>query len=377
MRLTSRKVVFIIIYTVLFCTYIFPTGIIEEGNYTISKFIFAFVVGSLYFLSILSSNQVNKYELFFNLTIVIIAVITRNVNYLLFITLSYLEKIIKFKREIIDNLNRSNILYICLFFTIVYSLCFTGSDDSRGRLAFTAIKEINQSGLAIFCLGCMLLTKNRVVGIFTLLFGCLTFSRSYFLALLCLIVLRNFGKGKKSFKKVISFLTYTKITFVSSILLIFLGIFYINQYKLGNIVLSSNTTNRLVSFLDYSNFFRFQAIIILIMILRDNFFDVLFGMSNDFYLEIGSKMSSGMGLPFRGTPPHNLFFSHLKIYGIFSIIETIYISRILSKIVNYRNFGIYIGIVLYSIFLGAGLYTYWLYLTVFTMIYYEESFNFN
>ena len=85
MRLTSRKVVFIIIYTVLFCTYIFPTGIIEEGNYTISKFIFAFVVGSLYFLSILSSNQVNKYELFFNLTIVIIAVITRNVNYLLFI----------------------------------------------------------------------------------------------------------------------------------------------------------------------------------------------------------------------------------------------------------------------------------------------------
>ena len=45
-----------------------------------------------------------------------------------------------------------------------------------------------------------------------------------------------------------------------------------------------------------------------------------------------------------------------------------YTSSILKKITNSNNFGIYIGIALYSILLGAGFYSYWLYLSVFVLI---------
>ena len=45
----------------------------------------------------------------------------------------------------------------------------------------------------------------------------------------------------------------------------------------------------------------------------------------------------------------------------------LYVSSIIKKIVNKKNFGIYLAIAFYSIFLGAGLYSYWLYLSVFAL----------
>ncbi len=375
MKLTQKKIILIVIYTVLFCTYIFPSGIINEGNYTIPKLIFVMVITIFYFLDIIITQKINKSELVFVFIIIIVTIYTKNINYTLFITLCYLEKIIKYKDEIKYNLKHTNVLYLCLCFTLFYTVCFIGSNDSRGRLAFTAIKEINQSGLAIFCLGCMLLSKNKKVGYFTLVFGCLTFSRSYYLAWICLILYNFIKKHFKIKEKLIKKLNYTNITIVSSILLIILGVFYINQFKIGNITISSNNSMRLIEFLDYSNFFRFQATIILLMIFINYPKDLLVGISNEKYLKLGHKISNRMRLPFRGTPPHNLFFSHLKIYGVFSFIEVFYVSKILKKVVSTNNFGIYIGLVLYSIFLGAGLYSYWLYLSIFSLLFYEDYCN--
>ena len=377
MRLTLQKNIALAVYIVSFCTFIFPTGLIAEGNYTIPKMIFVGTIGILYLLMKISSKKISRFEAVFICLITALTIITRNINYLLFITLCYLEEIAKYKKDIVDCLNNSKVLYICLAFTILYTFCFIGSNDSRGRYAFTAIKEINQSGLAIFCLGIMLLNKNKKVGYFTLVFGCLTFSRSYYLALLCLIIY-NFGKKYFSIKeKTIKLFNYINLTLVSSILLILLGFFYINQYKSGNIILGGNNSTRLVNFLDYSNFFRFQATIVLLRIFLSYPKDVIFGISNEKYVELGHKISSKMKLPFRDTPPHNLFFSHLKIYGLFTFIEVYYVSRILKNIVSVRNAGIYIGIVLYSIFLGAGLYSYWLYLSLFCLVYYDDYCNNN
>lgn len=363
-----------IIYIVLFCTYIFPTGIFFKENYAAPKLIFMISVFFMYIMEIISKGKIGKKELLFNISAVILTFFSQNINFMLFIILPYMNRMLKKKEKIIEITKNTNMLYICLAFTFLYSLYFRGSQDSRGRLAFTAIKEINQSGLAIFCLGCLLMSKNKFMGKLTLLFGCLTFSRSYFLAIICLILNKMLKFIKKdSFNFLISKTTYLTLTIVSSIVLILLGNFYIIQYKAGNIVSEANMTSRLLNFLDYSNFFRFQAIIVLLKCFQNYPSTILLGMSNEDYLELGRNISKKMDLPFRGTPPHNLFFSHLKIYGFMSIIETCYVSLILKKIVNRNNYGIYLAIVLYSIFLGAGLYSYWLYLTIFSLLVYDKG----
>lgn len=347
---------------VLFCIYIFPTGIIDS-NFPFSKFIFILSICGLYILTI---DKINLREFMFLVLIIVFTLITKNVNYLLFITISFMDKMLKYKDIIKEYLLKSKILYICLLFTIIYSILFFGTG---GRYAFTAIKEINQSGLSIFCLAMLLLKKNKKVGIFTLLFGLLTISRSYYLAVLVYILSKT-KICKKLIKKekVIKFWSYTKITIISSLGLIFLGIFYIQQYKMGNIFWGDNVSNRLYTFLDYSNFFRFVAIINLVLLFKYIPHKLLFGITDEEFIKFGSMVSNELGIPYKYIVPHNLFYSHLKIYGIFSIFEILYVSNILKKIVNDNNFYIYISIVFYSIILGAGLYSYWLYLTIFVLI---------
>lgn len=367
MKKKINSVMDLVVYTVLFCTYILPVGIIDEGNYTLPKIIFVLMIGFIYVSMIVSTGRINKKELIFDIIIVLATVYTKNVNYLTFFTICFLEKIVQYKDDIIDILKKRNILYICLAFTILYSFLYQGTNDTRGRLAFAAIKEINQSGLSIFCLGIMLLIKNKKIAIFTLVFGCLTFSRSYYLAIICYVIFLYFSKIK-IIHLIVKKMNYWNVTLISSASMVILGWIFIHQYNLGNITNEVNLSNRLYNFLDYSNFFRFQAIIFLWKCLVENPLNLFLGISDTEYLNLGHQFAKEMKLPFRGTPPHNLFYSHLKIYGIFSIIETLCISNILKKIVDNKNFGIYLGIVLYSIFLGAGLYSYWLYLSVFSLI---------
>lgn len=372
MRLTQKLIVKLVIFTVLFCTYILPTGIMTEGDYTLPKIIFVLIIGILYLLSIINTKKISKRELLFDIIIIGITIYTKNINYIMFITICFLDKFMKYKDDINEYFNKSKILYICLIFTLIYSVIFSFSDDSRGRYAFAAIKEINQSGLSIFCLGILLLQKNKKVGIFTLIFGCLTFSRSYYLAILSFLIFTFFRK-RKIINKITRFLNYWNITVISSVVLILLGVFYINAYRAGKIYLGDYVSNRLYTFLDYSNFFRFQSVIILLQCFQKYPLKILFGMTDVEFIDFGYEISREMNLPYRGTPPHNLFFSHLKIYGVFAIVEIIYVSKILKRIINNENFGIYLAIALYSIFLGAGLYSYWLYLSVFVLIYFKNA----
>ena len=131
--------------------------------------------------------------------------------------------------------------------------------------------------------------------------------------------------------------------------------------------------NRLTEFLDYSNFFRFVAVTNTLLIFRHFPGKLLFGMTDFEYIHYGKIVAVRQAIPYKSTVPHNLFFSHLKIYGLFAIFEIYYVSKKIQKIVNKDNFFIYLAIVAYSVILGAGLYSYWLFLSIFMFVSHEVS----
>lgn len=370
-KLSYEDMMKIVVLVVLSCTYIIPTGLIES-KYQISKILFVIPILLMYVYT-LTLKKMSKKEIVFILIIAGLILYSRNVKYIIFMTILFLDRTIEHKEYIKKYLKESKILYVCLVGTVIYSIMFFGTN---GRYAFTAIKEINQSGLAIFCLGVMLMIKNKKIGIATLIFGLLTVSRSYFLAVIIYAISKiNFVKKYCIKDKIVKLCNYINLTIISSVGLILLGIFFIYQYRIGNIFWGDDISNRLYTLLDYSNFFRFSLLILLVRILIKKPKMILTGMTTNEYKNIGKSIAGQMEIPYKYTEPHNLFFSHLKMYGIFSIVETVYIHFILKKIVNKENFLLYIAIFLYSIILGAGLYSYWLYLTFFVLVLNENNYE--
>ena len=125
--------------------------------------------------------------------------------------------------------------------------------------------------------------------------------------------------------------------------------------------------------MDYSNLFRFTTNLIVLLILFNNPLKIFSGLTDQEYINFGRNVYETIGIPYNYLEPHNLFFSHLRMYGIFAILEIIYISNLVKKVINNNNFIIYLAIVAYSVILGAGLYSYWLYLSVFVFLFFEEG----
>lgn len=367
LKLTPEKMMKIVVWVVLACTYIVPSGLIET-KYSIAKILF---VIPMIFLYMLTLKKVSKREIVFMVILIGLTLFNQNPKYIIFLPIIFLDKIVEHKEHIKNYLKESNILYICLGATLIYSIIFFGT---KGRYAFTAIGEINQSGLAIFCLGVMLMSKNKKVGIATLAFGLLTISRSYYLAL-AVYIISKIRFVKKIFIKdwLIKLGNYFNLTIISSVALIGLGIFYYYQFQAGNIFWGDEVSNRLYNLLDYSNFYRFFTLLVLVIMFFKHPKMLITGITDTQYAIVGRKIYWSINVPWKHLEPHNLFFSHLRLYGIFSIVETVYTYFILNKVVNKENFLLYIAIFLYSIILGAGLYSYWLYLTLFVLVLNEES----
>lgn len=357
----------IVIYIVLFVAYVFPTGFISTSFIVTDKAIFTIGIIVVYILKIMSKKKIRKDDLLFICIIVAFCIIGKSFKYFMFLTILLLEDIIKDKDEIAIIINKSIMPYICLLFTFLYSILNFGKG---GRYAYTAIMEINQSGLSIFCLALIIMHKNKKIGWFTLIFGLLTVSRSYYLATLLFIISKT--KLAKlivfKFKNWIKYFNYSTITIISSFLLIGIGHLYLYKYNIGEIFWGDNISNRLINIFDYSNLYRFIANLAVIIIFIKSPIKLFTGLTKEEYINFGNLIYSNFNVPYKYTNPHNLFFSHLKLYGIFSVIEIIYVSKILKKIVNENNFFVYLAIVLYSIILGAGLYSYWLYLSVIAIL---------
>ena len=363
-KFDAKKIIIFLVYVTLFCVYIFPTGIVDT-NAVISKTIFLAASSVLY---IVYFKKISAFDWIFLLLILLLTIYTKKFNFLTFFALPACKFVVMEKESVEKALLKSNILYICLAFTILYTIIFFGTD---GKYAFSAIKEINQSGLAIYCLGLMLMKKNKKFGIFTLLLGMLTFSRSYLLA----IVIYIFCKLKlvKSLLQRIKVnkISYLFLTVLNTVIFVGLAFLYIKIYKTGDIGMNDKLYKFINPF-DYSNLFRFTAILYTILIVIHNPKYLLFGMDEIQYNSLCQNYAINYSVPFRPTDPHNLLFSHVKMYGFVGIIETIYVSYILKKIVTSENFHIFLSITLYSLILGAGLYSYWLYLSIFALIMHSD-----
>ena len=363
MKNREQIILKILIVAVFVGSYIVPH--IEIFNYSLPKII---LIGTSLLSYILFYKRLTKKDFLFLAIITVFVIVFKRFSYFVFLYLPIADKMFEYRNEVVDYIKKSKFIYLCLIAVAFYSIYYFGED---GRFAFSSMHEINQSGLAIFLLGIILYNKNKKIGIGTLVFGLLTFSRSYYLGLALLIIGYKF-KNKIS-GNIIKKANYFIITVVTTILLFVIGIFYIQQFKLGNISLSENNISRVFNLIDYSNFFRFSANVILFYVIKKHPSILIGGIDNQQYLLYAHSQAGSMGVSYVGNIPHNLFLSHLKMYGIISILETIYLSKILKKIVNKENFFIYISIIFYSIFLGSGLFNYWLFLSIFVMLMYNTG----
>lgn len=371
--LDDKRLLYVIVFAVMFVVYIFPVGLINKYfniSIPLDKLIFFIIIISIFIIYKISIRSISKSEIIFIILTILFTILTKEIKCLIFLTLLLLDELIKHKNKIIDIFKESKILYICVAFTIFYTVLYKILGMVRSdRYAFSAIAEINQSGLAIFCLSILLMIKNKKIGYGFMIFGLLTVSRSYFLAVI-LFVISQLPIIKKMLTniKIIKNCNYIVLTVVTSIVLILIAYFYIYENSIGNVYWGDNVENRLINILDYSNLFRFVTNLVLVMIFYEKPVKLLGGLKDIEYVNYGKTCFERLGIPYKNIYPHNLFFSHLKIYGIYSFIETWYINKILKKIVTKNNFIIFFSIFLYSILLGAGLYSYWIFLTCFVLM---------
>ncbi len=267
--------------------------------------------------------------------------------------------------------------YIALAFVGVYSVLYglrtISSNDFQ--LARTAIFEVNQSGLAILCLGLIIKAKHNLPGNIILCFGMLGLSRNYILALILLLIInRRFilEKLEKGYRK--GLLKFTTIIFLSTFAVICIGLLYIYWWNMGEITFKTGTS-RISNLKDYSNFYRFSTNITFVNMIRQNPIHLLIGYSDlEEYREGLVQSASALHIYTSGHTPHNFMLSYFRLYGISTIILVFYISKTLNHVISKYNVGIYLSICLYPIFMSAGFNTWWLYLTVFVLLVYNQNY---
>lgn len=367
----------ILTYIILVLVFIFPSALVFGTWNAIYNHIFSVLVAFLY----ASNGKIEKRTLIFWGLTVIIAVYTRRYGFIDMIIIPILGDFVKNKAEVKKLILKSNTPYICIFFTIVYSILYTrlgigsrGESGISGGLVYTGIGEVNLAGISLFGLALICYRKNRIIGYFVFLLGLLTTSRSYILAIFCVVIF-NFYYVKYLVNKIIGKMTYLNLTVISSFCLFALGIVFISLYQSGDILAynANQGIYRLFHLYDYSNYYRFLAIYLIVMIMFNNPKTLFLGFSNEEFSVYGKQITSDLLTDFGvGIGTHNLFFSHLKMYGLATFLEIFYVSKILKKVTNQNNFGIFIALFLYSIILGTGLSSFWLYFSAVILILYEE-----
>jgi hypothetical protein len=273
------------------------------------------------------------------------------------------------KEVVIETINESCVPYVCLVFSVIYSIIYKmlgiggrGEKGIAGGVLCTAIGEVNLSGLSVFALGLVLRKKNKILGDIVLLSGVLTISRSYFLAVLCFVAFEQKAL-KNTIGRVLSRISYLQLTVFSSIVLFFVGWIYVYLFQNNKIMAYNENAGltRLLNFNDYSNYFRFLAIFLIVYIIKLHPIYILKGFSNEKYLQLGRMITDDLHVDFGvGIGTHNLFYSHLKMYGLFVFLEIMCVSKYLKRIVNENNIGMFIAFYLYTIILGSGLSGIWL-----------------
>lgn len=373
----TKQNVRILTYLILGMIFIFPCALVFGTWNAIYNHIFAVLVAVLY----AHNGKINKRTFYFWILIAFVAIYTGRYGFIDMIIVPILGEYINNKDEIKKVVYKSHVPYVCILFTLVYSVLYRylgiggrGEEGISGGLLYTGIGEVNLTGIAIFGLGLICRKKNKFIGNGVLLLGLLTISRSYILAIAC-VILFNFGFVKKVIEKIVNKLTYMNLTILSSFGVFALGIVFVSLYQTGGILAYNSNAgfDRLFHLNDYSNYYRFLAIYLIVMIMYKNPQTLLLGFSNEEFMEYGRQITSAANIDFGiGIGAHNLFFSHLKMYGLAVFFEIYYVSKYLKRVINHNNFGIFFAIFLYCIILGTGLSSFWLYFSAIILILYQE-----
>lgn len=365
----------VIIYA---CIYIIPSVSFwgEQRELQYARIIFFVFTTMIVFVML---KRLRLFDLLICFLAVMLALITKSLAPLSWISTVVLCRIIELDEgEYIKCVIRDTKMnYIALIFVFLYSFLYGYETIQNGNFQFarTAIYEVNQSGLAILCLGLIIKSKNNLIGNAVLCFGVLGLSRNYVLALIVLVVC-NFkvisGKLIKLYDK--GLLRFTMIMIVTTVIIIGIGILYLQWWENGEITFKKGIS-RINNLKDYSNFYRFSTNVAFInMIIKDPI-HLLLGYSNIEDYRTGlSIMSNALNITTRGNVPHNFMLSYVRLYGISSILLIIYISRLLNHVISRTNIAIYLSICLYPIFMSAGFNTFWLYLTIFVLLIYNKSY---
>ncbi len=360
------------IFVSMLSVYIIPDYYFDSLGLPVSSMLFGgFLVISI-LLYIKNGGSINVFDLIYIILIMFCIVYQKSISPLVLLTPLVAEKCLN--KQAVSSIRKillsSNLPYIALIFTLIYSVWY---GISTGRFVHTGIYEVNSSGLAVFLLGLIFMKRNKLLGKIVLLFGCLSLSRNYILSNLIYIYI-NLKKNnffKRHYKSRIFNFTFLMI-FTGMILYILGGIC---QYKFsqGAIVYETTFWGRLTNFFDTSNYLRFSVNYYLIEIFNHNPSLWLVGCKNDEFKIRCLLYAVQNGQKYVGNNPHNFLFSYIKLYGMAGVIDVFYVGKLFKKFLRKENFAIYFAVFIYCIFLSVGANGHWLFLTLSVMILYMDD----
>lgn len=347
------------------CIYIIPSNYIDGTPLPLPSYIFAVFLVSCLLLALVGRIVISPVEIILGIFMFVCGIYQKSLSLVVVLTPVICRIIFsqESKKEVIDFLLKSRWIDVALAFTALYSILYFHLD---GRVAHAAVFEVNVSGYAILMLGLIYLRRKRLLGLFILLFGCLTLSRSYLFSILFILLIMNipFIKDKLGTIRRVPLFGAIGLLIISCFILYFFGLYMQNLYIEGHIVYYDSFIDRIIHPYDSSNYFRFTVNVIEINVFNQHPLFWLFGCSRDEFLVLAHQYASVHGFWYRNNNPHNFVFSYLKLYGVSGIISVLLSARLVDVNVNKNNYYMMLSLIMYPIFLSVGFNGIWLFITI-------------
>ncbi|MDN7241677.1 hypothetical protein QWY14_07720 [Planococcus sp. N028] len=365
------KIIHLIIIGIFTTIYILPTDFLKSMGIPADQLLFALIIIS-YFIYYIFNKKILKYK-----DIIILLIITyfcfmhESISHIHLISLIIVDKLIMFQKDISRFLYGSRLVLIALLFTFLYSFVYFGFE---GRYLYTGLKEVNQSGYAILLLFLLVRAKYRIIGNLLLVLGFLTFSKSYLLGVIIFFSMNTLIRFRVVIIQV--FLSKLKdfriIASLGVLIPIILSIYFTDLYESNSLNPYGQGSERFIIVNDYSNYFRFVTNTNLLKIYEAEPYRLWTGIDTEEFYDLNKDISSSYNQAYREIKPHNYFFSYLRIYGGFSIFLFWYLYTIFRQVVTKKSLSIFLVTGSYVTFLGIGVNTYWLFITIFLILIYNN-----
>ncbi len=359
------KIKYILINIVFLLIYIMPFTFLNGKSSILVNFVFISLYLCLILISLLKSNfSFSKSGIILMIVILLIMIVQKSINPIRITALFAGYSIVKYSED--KRLISNWTILFSVIGVIVYSCLYWGF---LNRFAYIGFKDPNYSSFAIFLLAVILFYRNKKLGILLFLFGILSFSKSYMLALIIFTFFKFFIPiRKKSFINNLRLNNLLFITTYSIIIMLCMSYIFIYFYEAGNIQnYATGGFSRFYTIIDGSNLKRFLTNTNVLQIFYNDPKFILTGISDATFLELNHELLTDFGLDTEPTFPHNFFFNQLRQYGVFIIFILLYLNLLFKRVINKCNLHVFLAIFFYGVFLGVGFSSYWLILSLIAM----------